>query len=111
VSLSLLLILALVTAALALIDGIARVQGKRGNNVVAIVEVAAAALLGISIFVPLPSPLSMQLFSIILEVALILILVVRGGSRRVSTLTIIALVLNTVLVLQLLGWLNIPFLS
>ena len=109
--LSLLLILALVTALVALYDGVTRVRGKRGTNAVAIVEVAAAALLGVSIFVPLPAPLSMQLFSIVLEVALIVILVIRGGSRRVATVTIIALILNTVLVLQLLGWLNIPFLS
>jgi len=109
--LSLLLILALVTALVALYDGIIRVRGKRGPNAVAIVEVVAAALLGVSIFVPLPPPLSMQLFSIVLEVALILVLVIRQASRNIATVTIIALILNTILVLQLLGWLNIPFLS
>jgi len=109
--LSLLLILALVTALVALYDGIIRVRGKRGPNAVAIIEVVAAALLGVSIFVPLPPPLSMQLFSIVLEVALILVLVIRQASRKIATVTIIALILNTILVLQLLGWLNIPFLS
>jgi len=108
-TLTFLTILTLVTAAVALYDGIARVRGKRGNSILAIVEIVAAALLAIGVFVSLPSPIGPLLLSIILEVVLVLVLVVRGtGARRVAVVTLAAIILNTVLLLTLLGWLNIP---
>ena len=105
-------IFALITAAVALYDGIVRVRGKRGNAVVAIIEIIAAVLLAVSLFNVLPGEWSTLVFSLVLEVGLVVILVLRGsGARRVSTVTIIALILNSVLALHLLGWLTLPFMG
>ena len=71
-----------------------------------------AVLMLISIFFAFPAPLGTLLFAIILEVILLLILLVRGaGAKGVSTITIIALILNTIVVLIALGWLIIPGLN
>lgn len=111
-TISLWAVFALVTAAVAVVDGVMRVRGKRGNTAIAIVELVAAALLGVSLFYSFPGVFSSLLFSVVLEAALVLILAIRGrGARRVSTVTIIALVLNSVLLLHLLGWLTLPFMD
>ncbi len=55
----------------------------------------------------MPFPLTPLVFSIILEIVLVIALILRGG-RRAWIVTVIALVLNTVLLLRLLGWLTIP---
>ena len=111
-TISLWALFALVTAAVAIVDAIVRVRGKRGNPVIAIVELVAAVLLAISLFYTFPGALTSLLFSVVLEVALLLILAIRGsGARRAPTLTIIALVLNTVLALHLIGWLTLPFMG
>jgi hypothetical protein len=63
----------------------------------------------LSIFFAFPAPLGTFLFAVILEVVLILILLIRGaGAKGVSTVTVIALILNSVVVLIAAGWLTIP---
>ena len=63
----------------------------------------------LSIFFAFPAPLGTLLFSLLLEVVLVLILLVRGaGARGVSVVTVIALILNTAVLLIAAGWLTIP---
>lgn len=109
VTLSWLLIITILAAALALVDGISRLRGRRSNSILAIAELIFAVLMLISIFFAFPAPMGTFLFAIILEVILLLILLIRGaGSKGVSTVTLIALILNTVVVLIAAGWLIIP---
>lgn len=109
VTLSWLLIITILAAALALFDGFSRLRGRRSNSILAIAELIFAALMLISIFFAFPAPMGTFLFAVILEVILLLILLIRGaGSKGVSTITLIALILNTVVVLIAAGWLIIP---
>lgn len=115
ITLSWLLIITVLAAALALVDGISRLRSRRSNSVLAVAELVFAALMLLAIFLPqwFPAPLGLLLFAILLEVALILVLVVRGrgGTRGGSAIAIIALVLNTIVILIALGWLAIPGLA
>lgn len=112
VTLSWLLIITILAAALALFDGISRLRGRRSNSILAIAELIFAVLMLISIFFVFPAPLGTLLFAIILEVILLLILLVRGaGGKGTSSITIIALILNSIVVLIALGWLIIPGLN
>ncbi len=109
IPLSWLLIVTVLAAALALFDGISRLRGKRSNSILAIAEIVFAVLMLLSIFIALPAPFTTFLFALILEVVLVLILVLRGAGRKgVSMITIVALILNTVVVLIAAGWLQIP---
>jgi len=123
ITLSWLLIVTVLAAALSLFDGIsrlrgkrsssilaiARLRGKRSNSILAIAELVFAVLMLLSIFIAFPAPFTTFLFALILEVVLVLILVLRGAGRRgVSTVTIVALILDTVVVLISAGWLHIP---
>ncbi len=106
---SLLIIVTILAAAVSLYDGIARVRGRRTNSVLAIVEIIAAALMLVAVFITFPAPLNLFFFALILEIVLILILIFRGAGRKgVGMITIIALVLNTIVVLIASGWLHIP---
>ncbi len=112
VTLSWLLIITILAAALALIDGITRLRGRRSNSILAVAELVFAVLMLLSLFFAFPAPLGTFLFAIILEVVLLLILLIRGaGSKGVSTITIIALILNSIVVLIAAGWLIIPGLN
>lgn len=102
-----LFILAILTAAVAIYDGVVRLRGRRVNSVFAVIEIIAGALLALTQFVTLPFPLTALVASIVLEVVLVIVLILRGA-RRTWIATAIALVLNTVLLLRLLGWLTIP---
>jgi hypothetical protein len=109
ITLSWLLIVTILAAALALFDGISRLRGRRSNSILAIAELLFAVLMLLSIFFAFPPPLGTFLFAVILEVVLILILLIRGaGAKGVSTVTVIALILNSVVVLIAAGWLTIP---
>ena len=109
VTVNLLFIVTILAGALALYDGIVRVRGRGSNSIVAIAEIVFAALLLVSLFVAFPAPLGLLTWAILLEIVLVLILVLRGaGKRGVWIVTIIALVLNTIVVLAGLGWLSIP---
>jgi hypothetical protein len=103
VTLSWLLIITILAAALAVYDGIVRLRGKRGNSFLAVAELV------LSVFVALPAPFSTFLFALILEVVLVAIAILPGRRRRgSSTATFIALVLNSVVVLIAAGWLHVP---
>lgn len=109
ITLSWLLIITILAAALSLWDGISRLRGRRSNSILAVAELVFALLMLLSIFFAFPAPLGTLLFSAILEVVLLLILFIRGaGSKGVSTLTIIALILNSIVLLIAAGWLTIP---
>lgn len=107
VTVSALFVLALIVAVLAVYDGIARLRGRGGSAVFGVIEIIAGALLGFSQFFSMPFPLTPLVFSIVLEVVLVIGLILRGG-RRAWIVTVIALVLNTLLLLVLLDWLHIP---
>lgn len=112
VTLSWLLIITILAAALALIDGIVRLRSRRSNTVLAVAELVFALLMLLTLFFAFPAPLGTLLFAILLEVVLLLILLLRGtGARGASTMTILALILNSIVVLMALGWLTIPGLS
>ena len=109
ITLSWLLIITVLAAVLALFDGIGRLRGKRSNSILAIAELVFAVLMLLSIFIAFPAPFTTFLFALILEIVLVLILVLRGTGRKgVGAITIIALILNTVVVLIAAGWLRIP---
>lgn len=106
---NLLFVITLLAGALSLYDGIVRVRGRRASSIIAIAEIVFAALLLVSVFVAFPAPLTLLTWAILLEIALVLALVLRGGIRRGAwVITIIALILNTIVVLVNLGWLHVP---
>ncbi|MEP6481716.1 MAG: hypothetical protein ABJA94_06875 [Rhodoglobus sp.] len=106
---NLLLIITILAGALGLYDGIVRIRGRRASTVIAVAEIVFAALLLVSAFVAFPAPLTLLTWAILLEVALLIALFLRGGIRRGAwVVTIVALVLNTIVVLVNLGWLHIP---
>ncbi len=110
-TLSWLLIITILAAAFAIVDGVRRVRG-RNNSVLAIAELVLAVLMLFSVFIAFPAPLSTFLFALALEIVLILLLVLRGGrAGGYTTVTVIALILNTIVVLIALGWLTIPGLA
>lgn len=102
--LSWIFIITVLAAGLALFDGIGRMRGRGGSNILAIIEIVAAILMLISIFVTIPG--GTLLFAIILEVVLLLLLFIRG--RGISIITVIALILNTIVIVLALGWVTIP---
>lgn len=112
ITLSWLFIITVLAAALALVDGIARLSGRRSNSILAIAELLFAVLMLLSLFIPFPAPLGTFLFAVLLEIALIVLLFVRGvGRRGIAALTVVALILNTAVLLISAGWLTIPGLS
>jgi hypothetical protein len=107
-SLTLFSILVIVTAALAIYDGISRVRGRRASSVVAVVELVFAVLLLLTQFIGAIADYTMWI-SLILEIALVIIVFVRGGRARWAWgVTLAALVLNAIVLFEILGWLNIP---
>jgi len=107
ITLSWLLLIALVGGVLALIDGIWRVRA-RGSAVVGIIEIVVAALFLLSLFVT-GIPFGSLVLGIALLVVLVVALVTRG--RLGMTLTIIALVLIAAWLVLEQGWIVIPGLN
>ena len=106
VTLSWLLLIGLVGAVLALIDGIIRVRG-RGTAILAVVEIIVAALFILSFFVPVP--FGSLVLAIVTLIVLILQLVLRGSARRSGVgLTVIAIVLVLIWIVLAQGWIVIP---
>ena len=66
-TLSWLLIITILAAAFAIVDGVRRVRG-RNNSVLAIAELVLAVLMLISVFIAFPAPLSTFLFALALEI-------------------------------------------
>ena len=112
VSFTLLTLITIVAAALAIYDGIARLRGKRSNSILAIAELVFSVLMVLSVFIAFPSPFSTLLFAIILEGVLLLVLLFRGTGRRGATMiTTIAIILIAIVILIAAGWLRIPGIS
>ncbi|MFZ2964933.1 MAG: hypothetical protein WA006_09650 [Rhodoglobus sp.] len=107
---NLLFVITILAGALAVYDGIARLRGRRsGGSIIAVAEIVFAALVLLSLFIAFPAPLGLLTWALLLEVALVVALVLNGGVRRGTwVVTIIALVLNTIVVLVNLGWLHVP---
>jgi hypothetical protein len=106
ITLSWLLVIGLLGAILALVDGIIRVRG-RGVAIVAVIEIIVAALFILSFFVAVPFG------SLVLAIATLIILVVqlvvRGSTRRSGVgLTIVAIVLVLIWLVLAQGWIVIP---
>ncbi len=104
-TLNLYTILVLVIAVLAIIDGIARARGRGG--VMPVITIILAVLLGLSVFIAVP--FGTQVLAVLLLISLILMLVFRGSVKRGPVLiTVIAIILDAVLILHNLCWLTIP---
>ncbi|MEO7349671.1 MAG: hypothetical protein ABIW32_07430 [Terrimesophilobacter sp.] len=106
VTLGWLLIIALLAAILAILDGITRMRGN--TSALAIVEVLFGVLLLLSLFFAFPAPLGAFVFAFVLVVLLLVSLLSRGGSRRTSIITVIALILMVITALLYSGWVSIP---
>lgn len=108
-TIDLLFVITILAGVLGLADGIARVRGRGASTIIAVAEIVFAALLLVSLFIAFPAPLTLLTWAILLEIALLIALFIRGGVRRGTwAITIIALVLNTIVVLVNLGWLHVP---
>ena len=111
ITINLLFIVTILAAALSLFDGITRLRGRSrsSNSILAVAEIVFAALMLVALFVAFPAPFGLRTWAILLEIVLVIILILRGSGRRsVWIVTILALVLNTIVVLVSLGWLSIP---
>jgi hypothetical protein len=78
--------------------------------IITILAAVFAVLMLVSIFIAFPAPLGTFIFALALEVVLVLILLFRGKSRAggYTTVTLVALILNSIVVLIAAGWLHIP---
>lgn len=109
---TLLLVITVLAGALSLYDGIVRLRGKRGNSILAIVEIIAAALMLLALFGILTTSLGVGFLSLVLEIVLILQLIIRGSTRRGgAAITIIALILNTIVLIVAFNIFQIPGLN
>ncbi len=109
ITLSWLLLITLAAAVLSIVDGVLRSRGRGSGMAVAIAEIVLGALLLLSAVFQVQLPVGTTLIAVLLEIALVLALVLKGtGRRRSPVLTIVALVANTVLLLLSLGWITIP---
>lgn len=104
ITLSWLLLIALVGGALALIDGILRVRGK-GNTLVGIIEIVVAALFILSLFLP-GIPFGSLVLAIATLIVIVVGLVLRG--RQGIGIAIAALAVIALWVVLVNRWLVIP---
>jgi hypothetical protein len=110
---TLLTIITVLAAALSLYDGIVRLRGRTSNALFAVGEIIFGAIMLISIFVP-SFPIGVQVSAIILVILLALTLIFRGrgrGRRGSPAITVIALILDAIVVLLALRWIVIPALN
>ncbi|KRE22376.1 hypothetical protein [Agromyces sp. Soil535] len=105
ITLSWLLLIALVGGALALVDGIMRLRARGGSTVVGIIEIVVAGLFLLSLFLP-GIPFGSLVLGIATLVVLVVALITRG--RTGLTLPIIALALIALWLVLLNRWLIIP---
>ena len=107
ITLTWLLVLALIGGALALIDGIIRVRG-RGTAILAVIEIIVAALFLISLFVS-GIPFGTTVLAIALLIVLVVQLVLRGSTRRSGvTITVVSIIVTAIWLILALGWVHIP---
>ncbi len=106
---NLLFIITILAAVLGLVDGVARLRGRGGGMIVGIAEIVFSVLMLISLFgILTTAPFGLLTWALLLEVALVLGLFVGRVRRGRLAITVIALVLNTIVVLVALGWLSVP---
>jgi len=105
ITLSWLLLIALVGGALALVDGILRLRARGGSTVVGIIEIVVAGLFLLSLFLP-GIPFGSLVLGIATLVVLVVALITRG--RTGLTLPIIGLALIALWLVLLNRWLIIP---
>ena len=105
ITLSWLLIIALVGGALALVDGIWRLRARGGSTIIGVIEVIVAALFLLSLFIP-----GIPWGSVVLGVATLIALVVAlfAGGRTGRGVTIGAIVVIAVWLVLVNRWLVIP---
>ena len=104
ITLSWLLLIAIVGGALALVDGILRVRGK-GNTIVGIIEIVVSALFILSLFLP-----GIPFGSLVLAIATVIVIVIglifRG--RQGVGIAIAALLVIAIWIVLVNRWLVIP---
>lgn len=105
ITLSWLLIIALVGGALALVDGILRLRGRGGSTIIGVIEIIVAALFLLSLFLP-AIPWGSLVLGVVTLVVLVVALFLGGRTRR--SITIAALVFLAVWLVLLNRWLVIP---
>ncbi|HEX7835528.1 MAG TPA: hypothetical protein VF479_08690 [Pseudolysinimonas sp.] len=108
---SILTLIALIGGILALIDGIIRV--RRGNAVLAVIEIIVSALFLITFIPPLaaviPVGIATTTLAIVLLIVLVIQLVLRGSTWRSGiALTASAIIVLAIWLVLALGWVNIP---
>lgn len=104
ITLSWLLLIALVGGALALVDGILRVRGK-GNTLIGIIEIVVAALFILSLFLP-GIPFGSLVLAIATLIVIVIGLVLRG--RQGVGVAIAALAVIALWIVLANRWLVIP---
>ena len=109
VTINLLFIITVLAGVLGLVDGITRVRRRGASTIIAVAEIVFGALLLVSLFIAFPAPLTTLTWAILLLIALLIALFVRGGVRRGGfVITIVAIVLDAIVILVALGWLHVP---
>ena len=105
ITLSWLLLIALIGGILALVDGIWRLRARGGNTVVGVIEVIVAALFLLSFFVP-----GIPWGSLVLGVATLIVVVVALflGGRTGRGVTIAAAVVVAIWLVLVNHWIVIP---
>lgn len=109
ITVSWLLIVTILAAALSIYDGASRLRGRKTNSILAIAELIVAVLMLLSVFLFAQYT---GILAIVLLIVLVLILLMRGTRRKgVSMITVLALILTAIVVLIGLNILRIPGLS
>jgi hypothetical protein len=105
ITLSWLLLIAIVGGALALVDGIWRLRARGGSTIVGVIEVIVAALFLLSLFIP-----GIPWGPLVLGVATLIALVVAlfAGGRTGRGVTIAAIVVIAIWIVLTNRWLIIP---
>lgn len=107
ITLSWLLLIALVGGVLALIDGVLRLRG-RGGTVLGIIEVVVAALFLLSLFVT-GIPFGSTVLAVAVIIVLVIGLILRG--RAAVALTVAALIVLAAWIVLVNEWLIVPGLN
>ena len=105
ITLTWLLLIALIGGVLALVDGIWRLRARGGNTIVGVIEIIVAALFLLAFFVP-----GIPWGALVLGVATLIALVVAlfAGGRTGRGVTIAAIVVIAVWLVLANGWIIIP---
>jgi hypothetical protein len=105
ITLSWLLVIALVGGALALIDGILRLRGRGSSTIIGVIEIIVAALFLLSLFLP-DIPWGSLVLGIVTLVVLVVALIIGGRTRR--AITIAGLVFMVAWLILFNRWLVVP---